>query len=91
MVQQCIAQCEAAADCPGGTGDCDGNCVNDLEQARHIQCVIEYELLLDCIDTAGDACDTTECATRVSEYTSCFGEFCGANPSDDRCSQGGSG
>jgi hypothetical protein len=59
--------------------------VNELEEAQHIDCVVEYQLLLDCIDTASDPCDTTECATRVTEYTTCFGDFCGANPTDSRC------
>jgi len=85
VVMQCVAQCEAASDCPQGTGDCEDTCVNELEEAQRIACELEYEAILDCTDTASDVCSTSECATRISAYTTCLGEFCGTSPGDPGC------
>ena len=75
-VAQCVDQCDAAGDCPGGSGDCVEICESQFDEASRIECVGQYENLLDCIGKLESVCDPSPCTTQLSEYTLCLGAFC---------------
>jgi hypothetical protein len=88
VVAQCVDQCDRASDCPDATGSCLDGCEEERAFAKHIECKVEYEAMLDCLDTAKDVCDQfAACPTEVSVYFTCFGDFCVANPDDSECPQ----
>lgn len=75
-VEKCTAQCDAAGDCPGGTGDCLDVCEAQYDEASRIECIPEYEGLLDCLGGEGDVCDPSRCTDEVTAYSICLGAFC---------------
>ncbi len=92
-VQRCVDQCDAASDCPSGTGNCLDVCENEYAEAERISCVPEYEVILDCLGSLKNVCDELACSTQLSEYTICYGAFCGENPTNPSCvtGEGGAG
>lgn len=80
-VKKCVDECDASSDCPGGTGDCLDVCESEYEEATAIDCVPQYQALVDCLGKTTSACDPGACATEVSTYTICFGEYCGSDKS----------
>jgi len=86
VVAQCVEQCDAASACPNGTGNCLDGCEEERAFAKHVECSIEYESMLDCLDTVADVCDQfSACPTEVSVYFTCFGTFCVEHPDDSEC------
>ena len=86
IVAQCTDQCLAAAGCPGAADSCPDLCEEERDFAERIECMPEYQAMLDCLDTAIDVCDQfSSCPEEVSVYFSCFGEYCVANPGDSQC------
>lgn len=78
-VERCVAQCDAAGDCPGGSGDCLDVCESQYAEAERIECVPEYQAILDCIDGLPSVCDPSSCSNELTSYTLCLGAFCATN------------
>ncbi|MFO0552512.1 MAG: hypothetical protein U0271_29250 [Polyangiaceae bacterium] len=87
VVAKCADECEAASDCPGGGGDCVEACEEERDFAERVGCTPQYELLIDCFGTLTDPCSYDACDLEVTSYSTCLGEFCGANPMDPACPQ----
>ncbi len=75
-VSTCVDQCDAAGDCPGGSGDCLDICESQFDEASRIECVPQYEAILDCLGGLPSVCDPSPCTSQLSEYTQCLGAFC---------------
>ncbi len=84
-VARCEAQCDAASDCELGSSSCLDKCEAEYDTARHIDCVLEYEAILECVDTLADLCAVENCSNEVAAYSVCLGAFCGTEPSDPLC------
>ena len=85
VVAACVEQCDAAGDCPGGTGNCLDTCESDRAFAKEIDCSAEYEAIIACNGELTDVCDVAACDTELSVYLTCFGEFCGLEPEHEAC------
>lgn len=83
-VKKCVDECDAASDCPGGTGDCLDVCESEYLEAERIQCVPEYQGIVDCLAASNALCDPAACATELSTYTICLGAYCGTERSTFR-------
>jgi hypothetical protein len=75
-VSKCVDQCDNAGDCPGGSGDCLEICESQFDEASRIECVPQYESILNCLDNLETVCDPSPCTTELSQYTLCLGAFC---------------
>ncbi len=80
-VKKCVEECDSSSDCPGGTGDCLEVCESEYGNAEKVGCVPEYQAIVDCLAKDSTLCDPSACATQLSTYTICFGEYCGSDRS----------
>ncbi len=84
-VARCETQCDAASDCELGSSDCLDKCEAEYDTASRIDCVAEYELILDCVDGLADLCAVDGCSNEVADYSFCLDQFCGLEPDDQLC------
>ena len=86
-VARCETQCDEASDCELGSSGCLDKCEAEYDTATHIDCVAEYEEILECVDGLSDVCAVDACSNEIVDYSFCLDKFCGEDPSDPLCGE----
>jgi hypothetical protein len=83
-VALCESQCDGA-ECEDT--NCLDKCEAEYDDAERYGCLEEYELILGCAGELEDVCAIDECGLQTSDFSVCFGYFCGRpeNEGDPDC------